>query len=95
MIKTWQQFLVTKSRVVLTDKTDYQDKLQKMVDNSTKNGIYKVAEDNTLKDLKLFTSFLHRNFREFQHYKEMHPKSNQPGQLQVLQRHINLPILMK
>ena len=70
-----------RSRVVLVDKTNYQDKLQKMVDNSIKNGIYKVAEDNTLKDLKLFTSFLHRNFREFKHYKEMPPKSNQPGQL--------------
>ena len=48
--------------VVLIDKTDYQDKLQKMVEDGIKNGIYKVAEDNTLKDLKLFKSFLYRNF---------------------------------
>ena len=52
-----------------------------MVDDGIKNGIYKVAEDNTLKDLKLFKSFLYRNFRKYEHYEEMLPKSNQPGQL--------------
>ena len=39
------------SCVVLIDKKDYQDKLQKIVDDGIKNGIYKVTEDNTLKDL--------------------------------------------
>ena len=62
------------SCVVLIDKTDYQDKLQKMVEDGIKNGIYKVAEDNTLKDLKLFKSFLYRNFRRYEHYEEMLPK---------------------
>ena len=51
------------SCVVLIDNTDYQDKLQKMVEDGIKDGIYKVAEDNTLKDLKLFKSF--RSFRKF------------------------------
>ena len=69
------------SCVVLIYKTDYQDKLQKMVDDGTKNGIYKVAEDNTLKDLELFKSFLYRNFRKYEHYDETPPKFNQPGQL--------------
>ena len=46
------------SYVFLIDMTDYQDKLQKMVDDCIKNSIYKLAEDNTLKDLKLFKSFL-------------------------------------
>ena len=68
------------SCVPFVDKTDYQDKLQKMVDDVIKNGIYKVAEDNTLKHLKLFKSFLYRNFRKYEHYEEMPPKSNQPGQ---------------
>ena len=36
---------------VLTNKTDYQEKLQKMVDDGIKNGIYKVSQYNTLKDL--------------------------------------------
>ena len=61
--------------VVLIDKTDYQDKLQKMIDDGIKNGIYKVAEDNTIKDLKLFKSFLFRNFRKYELYEEMPPKS--------------------
>ena len=60
------------SCVVLIDKTDYQDKLQKMVDDGIINGIYKVAEDK---------SFLYRNFRKYERYEEMLPKSNQPGQV--------------
>ena len=52
-----------------------------MVEDGIKDGIYKVAEDNTLKDLKLFKSFLYRNFRKYEYYEEMLPKSNQPGQL--------------
>ena len=66
------------SCVVLMDKTDYRDQLQKMVDDGIKNGIYEVVEDNTLKDLKHFKSFLNRNFRKYEHYAEMLPKSNQP-----------------
>ena len=69
------------SCVVLMDKTDYRDQLQKMVDDGIKNGIYEVVEDNTLKDLKHFKSFLNRNFRKYEHYAEMLPKSNQPWQL--------------
>ena len=86
------------SFVVLIDKTDYQDKLQKMIDDGIKNGIYKVAEDNTIKDLKLFKSFLYRNFRKYELYEEMPPKSQNltsQGNLMALQRHINSPILMK
>ena len=86
------------SFVVLIDKTDYQDKLQKMIDDGIKNAIYKVAKDNTIKDLKLFKSFLYRNFRKYELYEEMSPKSQNltnQGNLMALQRHINLPILMK
>ena len=53
--------------VVLIDRTDYQDKLQTIVDDDIKSVIYKVAEDNTLKDLELFKSFLDRNFRKYEH----------------------------
>ena len=52
-----------------------------MVDDGIKNGIFKVAEDNALKDVKLFHSFLYRNLRKYEHYEEMLPKSNEPGQL--------------
>ena len=63
------------------DKIDYQDQLQKMVDDDIKSGIYKATEDNTVIDLKLFKSFLYRNFRKYEHYEEMIPKYNQQGQL--------------
>ena len=63
------------------NKTDFHDKSQKMVDNDIKNSIYKVAEDNTLKDLKLLKSFLRRNFRKCEGYEKMLPKSNQLGQI--------------
>ena len=52
-----------------------------MVDDGIKNGISKVAEDKTLKDLNLFKNLLYRNFRKYEHYDEMLPKSKQPGQL--------------
>ena len=67
--------------VVLIDKKGYQDKLQKMVDDGIKNSIYKVAEDSALKDLKLFKNFLYRNFKNYEHYDEMLPKSKQQRQL--------------
>ena len=69
------------SCVVLIDETGYQDKLQKMVEDGIKDGIYKVAEENTLKNLKLFKSFLYRNFRKYEYYEQILPKSNQPGKL--------------
>ena len=69
--------------MVLIDMVDYQDKLQKMVDDGIKNGIYKLADDNTLKDLKLFKSFLYRSFRKYKHCKEILSKSNHPGQVYV------------
>ena len=34
-----------------------------MIDKSTKNGVYIVTEDKTFEDLKLFRSFLYRNFK--------------------------------
>ena len=42
-----------------------------MVGDAIKNGIYNVAKDHTLKDLKLFKSFLYRNSRKYEHYQEM------------------------
>ena len=82
------------SCVVLIDKTNYQDKLQKTVEDGIKNGIYKVAEDNTLKDLKLFKSFLYRNFRKYKH-EEMLPKSNQPAQFYDTAKTHKFTMLMK
>ena len=42
-----------------------------MVEDAIKNGIYNVAKDHTLKDLKLFKRFLYRNSRKYEHYQEI------------------------
>ena len=57
-----------------------------MVDDGIKNGIHKVAECITLKYLKLFKSFLYRNFRKYECDGKMLTKSNQPGQLYGIAR---------
>ena len=69
------------SCVVLIDNTDYHDKLQKMIDDGIKNGICKVAKDNTLNDLKLFKSFLCINFTKHKHHEECFQNLNKPRQL--------------
>ena len=70
------------SCVVIMNKSDYQNKVQQMINDWIRDGIYKVTADNTLDDLKTFKSFLYRNFYgKYEHYEKMLPKSNQPGQL--------------
>ena len=67
------------SRLGIMNKSDYQDKMQQMINDRIRDGVYKVTEDNTLDDLKTFKSFLYRNFYgKYEHYKKMLPKSNQP-----------------
>ena len=62
------------------NKSDYQSKMQQMINDEIRDGIYKVTADNTLDDLKTFKSFLCRNFYgKYKHYEKILPKSNQPG----------------
>ena len=70
------------SCVVIMNKSDYQNKMQQMINDRIRDGIYNVAVDNTLDDLKTFKSFLYSSFYgKYEHYEKMLPKSNQPGQL--------------
>ena len=52
-----------------------------MIDDGIVNGIYKVAEDKTLTNLKHFKDFLYRNFKSYEKYADMVPTSNLPAQL--------------
>ena len=52
-----------------------------MIDEGIQNGVYIATEDRTLEDLKLFHSFLYRNFKKYEHYEKMLRTLNQPGQL--------------
>ena len=47
---------------VIINKNNYQNKMQEMINDGIRDGIYKVTEDNTLDDLKVFRSFLYCNF---------------------------------
>ena len=56
-------------------------KLHHMIDEGISNRVYIAIEGKTLEDLKLFCSFLYRNFKKFEYYDKMLPTLNQPGQL--------------
>ena len=49
--------------VVILNKTDYTEKLENMVKESTDKGLITLTEDNTIKDLKNFKQFFKRNFK--------------------------------
>ena len=70
------------SSIVIMQKDDYNHKLQQMIDEGIKNGIYTRTEDNTLNYLRKFQDFLWRNFKDkFARYEDMRPVSNQPGRI--------------
>ena len=71
------------SCVVVMDKQDYVDKLQRMIDDGIRDGIYEPTTDTILPDLKKFNNFLYRHFSKNhpELYKDMTAISSQPGQL--------------
>ena len=58
------------SCVDIINCSGYFKKLQRMIDEGIENGAYIVTEDKTLEDLKLFHSFLYRNFKKYEHYEK-------------------------
>ena len=50
------------------DKVDYIHKLQNMLEEGIKKGVYEKTSDTILGDLKRFQSFLLRNFKTYEHY---------------------------
>ena len=69
------------SCIVLMNKKDYVSKIQKMIDDGIRKGVYSATSDNTLQELKQFQNILYRNFKNYEHYDKMFPSSNQPGQI--------------
>ena len=59
----------------------YCEKLETMINEGIKNGIYKETTDTTLQDLKLFQDFLYHNFKDYKDFKKMRPVSNYPARL--------------
>ena len=52
-----------------------------MIEEGIHKGVYEKSVDNTFKDLKRFQDFLYRNFRNYENYSKMRPKSNQPARM--------------
>ena len=60
------------SCVVIMTREDYNDKLEAMLNDGISKSIYARTEDTTIRDLKLFEDFLHRNFKDkYNKYEEM------------------------
>ena len=69
------------SCVIILKRDDYVEKIQGMVNDGMKEGVYKDATDTTIEDLKKFKNFLYRNFKNYEKYENLIPTSNQPAQL--------------
>ena len=73
------------SCVVILKGSDYDKKLEYMIDEGISNGTYAPTTDSALSDPKKFQDFLHCNFKDkLTHYKYMRPVSNQPGRLYTI-----------
>ena len=59
------------SSIVVMNRIDYNNIMQKMIDDGIKNKLHEETADNTLKDLKNFQEFLYRSFKDFENYDDM------------------------
>ena len=70
------------SCLVLSKRSDYDNKLQSLIDEGIINGTYASTTESTLNDLKKIQYLLSRNFKvKFAQYKDMQLISNQSGRL--------------
>ena len=68
------------SCLVIMTREDFNNKLEAMLNDGISKGIYTPTEDTTLRDIKLFQNFLHRNFKDkYVKYEEMRPAFPEPG----------------
>ena len=52
-------------RLVIMDKLNYACKSCRMIEEGINNGVYASTNDTALEDVKLFESFLHKNFQDY------------------------------
>ena len=64
---------------VILNRTDYQNKVNNMINEGITEGKYIETVDNAHKNLRCFQDLLYRNLYKYEQYKNMRPKSNQPG----------------
>ena len=69
------------SSVIVMDRIDYNNIIQKKIVHGTKKYIYEETADNTLIELKNFQDFLYRDLKDYKNYDDMKPVSNQLAKL--------------
>ena len=74
------------------DSNKYYKKLETMVKEGIKKGMYKETTDATLHDFKLFQEFLYCDYKDYKDYEKMRPVYNHPARLYDLPKPINLII---
>ena len=79
---------------VILNRTDYQNKVNNMINEGIAEGKYIETVDNTHKDLKRFQDFLYRNLYKHEQYENMRPKSNQPSTFFLQLKLISLTLPM-
>ena len=67
------------SSIVIMNKIDYDKKVEQMINEGIEQGKYEETEDNILKELESFQSFLYRHFKDTPYYKQKLPSSHQPA----------------
>ena len=72
------------SSIVIMNKIDYDKKVEQMINEGIEQGKYEETEDNILKELESFQSFLYRHFKDTPYYKQMLPSSHQPARFFAL-----------
>ena len=59
------------------NKKDYNKKVEEMINEGIEQGKYEETEDNILKELESFQSFVYCHFKDVPYYKQMLPSSHQ------------------
>ena len=72
------------SSIVIMNKIDYDKKVEQMINEGIEQGKYEESEDNILKELESFQSFLYRHFKDTPYYKQMLPSLHLPARFFAL-----------
>ena len=67
------------STVVVMNKVDYVENVNSIINESIRQGKYKMNTNTTHEDLEKFQSFLYCNFKSHPRYNKQGPVSDQPA----------------
>ena len=82
------------SSIAIMNKKDYNKKIDEIINDGIQRGKHKETDDNILKELESFQSFLYRHFKNSPHYRQMLPSSHQPARFFATAKLTNLKTLM-